>query len=76
MKLYYKEIRRSCYENDGTNRMIYDRTAMLDLAFFINYHMLPYQWNTEKSKAKWKNIFGEDKFNRLMLLHEADKAAH
>jgi hypothetical protein len=49
---------------------------MLDLVFFINYHMLPYQWNTEKSKEKWKGIFGEDKFNRLMLLHEADKAAH
>lgn len=65
-----------CYENDGENRMIYDRVSMLDLVFFINYHMLPYQWNTEKAKEKWKGIFGEDKFNRLMLLHEADKAAH
>lgn len=65
-----------CYENDGENRMVYDRVSMLDLVFFINYHMLPYQWNTEKAKEKWKGIFGEDKFNRLMLLNEADKAAH
>lgn len=65
-----------CYDNDGENRMVCDKTSMLDLVFFINYHMLPHQWNTEKAKEKWKGIFGEDKFNRLMLLHEADKAAH
>jgi predicted kinase len=65
-----------CYENNGENKMIYDRVSMLDLVFFINYHMLPYQWDTEKAKEKWKGIFGEDKFNRLMLLHEADSAAH
>lgn len=48
----------------------------LESAFYENYHMMPYDWKTEKAKAKWKAIFGEEKYKCLMLLHEADKLAH
>ena len=45
---------------------------ILDVVFFVNYHMLPFDWNTDKIKNKYKKIFGEDKFNCLMIMHEAD----
>lgn len=43
--------------------------------FYINYHMMPFNWNTDKAKNKWKTIFGEEKFNNLLLFNEADKAS-
>jgi predicted kinase len=47
---------------------------LLDCCFLINYHMMPFNWNTEKTKNKWKNIFGEEKYNMLLKFHECDKA--
>ena len=46
---------------------------LLDCCFLINYHMLPFNWNTDKSKNKWKRIFGEEKYNMLLRFHECDK---
>lgn len=45
---------------------------MLELLFYVNYHMLPFDWESEKTKNKYRQMFGEEKFNNLMLLHEAD----
>lgn len=47
---------------------------LLDCVFLINYHMMPFNWNTGKTKNKWKNIFGEEKYNMLLKFHECDKA--
>lgn len=47
---------------------------LLDCCFLIYYHMMPFNWNTEKTKNKWKNIFGEEKYNMLLKFHECDKA--
>lgn len=47
---------------------------LLDCCFLINYHMMPFNWNTEKTKNKWKNIFGKEKYNMLLRFHECDKA--
>ena len=44
----------------------------LDTIFYINYHMLPFGWETDKAKDKWLKIFGEEKFNNLLALHKAD----
>lgn len=44
--------------------------------FYENYHMMTYNWQTEKAINKWKKIFGEEKFNNLLLLNKADKEAH
>lgn len=63
------------HQNVGAYWKLYNGLG-LESAFYENYHMLPYDWKTEKAKAKWKAIFGEDKFSNLMLLHEADKLAH
>lgn len=46
---------------------------ILDLVFFVNYHMMPFNWQSEKAIEKWKGIFGENKFERLKILNEGDK---
>lgn len=48
---------------------------IFDLIFYVNYHMLPFNWQTDKAKEKWKNIFGEHKFEMLQILNEGDKKA-
>lgn len=52
-----------------------DKNKTLELLFYINYHMQPFFLNTEKSKEKWKNIFGEEKYNNLIMFNECDKIA-
>lgn len=45
-----------------------------DMCFLINYHMMPFNWTTEKSKERWKKRFGEYKYQMLLDFHECDKA--
>lgn len=47
---------------------------ILDACFLINYHMMPFDWNTEESKKRWKKRFGEYKYQMLLDFHECDKA--
>lgn len=47
---------------------------ILDACFLINYHMMPFNWNTEESKKRWKKRFGEYKYKMLLDFHECDKA--
>lgn len=44
----------------------------LDNVFLINYHMLPFDWNTDKAREKWLGVFGKDKYDALMELHRCD----
>lgn len=47
----------------------------LNTLFYINYHMRPFDWTSDKTREKYRDIFGAIKFENLLLLHEADKAA-
>ena len=47
---------------------------ILDACFLINYHMMPFNWTTEKSKERWKKRFGEYKYQMLLDFNECDKA--
>ena len=49
-----------------------NKDKTLEFAFYINYHMHMYNIKTEKSKKRWQEIFGKDKFKYLVLLNEAD----
>lgn len=49
------------------------KDEILETLFYVNYHMMPMNWNTDKVKDKWKNIFGEEKFSNLILFNECDK---
>lgn len=84
-KLYCKEL-----DNDGVARfyghdsigsyMILENLTEIfykdvaDMCFLINYHMMPFNWTTEKSKGRWKKRFGEYKYRMLLDFHECDKA--
>lgn len=61
----------------GTYKLISEksiiRTHILNI---INYHMLPYNWKTEKAHNKWKNILGEKLYNDLLIFNKADRDAH
>ena len=57
-----------------------DGVDELDVSILINLHMQPYFWereeNSEKIAIKYKKLWGEELFNKVMKLHEADKSAH
>ena len=47
---------------------------VLDQCFLINYHMMPFSWESDKAKKKWKKIFGDYKYQMLLDFNECDKA--
>ena len=46
---------------------------LLNCCFLINYHMMPFSLDSEKTKNKWRKRFGEYKYELLMRFHECDK---
>ena len=48
--------------------------VVLDICFLINYHMMPFNWDTDKAKQRWKERFGEYKYKMLLDFNECDKA--
>lgn len=51
----------------------------LDVAIIIRWHMQPYFWerdNNEKLCGKYRKLWGEQLYQDIMLIHEADKSAH
>ena len=44
----------------------------MDVLFYVNFHMAPFFMESDKSKEKWKKIFGEEKFNNLFLFNKCD----
>lgn len=61
------------YDNESLQKYFDEDELLRRIVFYINYHMLPFDWQTDKVKNKYKKIFGEEKYNALMLMHEADK---
>ena len=71
------------HENYGTYLLLNDfkelifedfsQDEILDILFLINYHMLPMNWDTEKSKEKWRNIFGDYRYQLLVDFNKCDK---
>ena len=47
----------------------------LDVAILINLHMQPYFNKEEKTKNKYRKLWGEELYNNVMKLHAADKAS-
>lgn len=43
--------------------------------FYINFHMSPFFWKEDKTRAKYKRLFGDFLYDNLMILHECDKLA-
>lgn len=51
----------------------FTHNEILDILFFINYHMLPFNWKSDKAINKWKKIFGEKKFFQLVQFNKYDE---
>lgn len=49
---------------------------VLERAILIQWHMQPYNFEKQKTIDKYKKLWGEQLFNSIMLLHEADKMSH
>lgn len=45
-------------------------------AAYAQWHMGPYMWKEEKTKKRYRNLFGEDFYHKLLVLHDGDVAAH
>lgn len=51
----------------------------LDVSILVDLHMKPYVWErdgNEKLRKKYLKLWGDELYQGVMLLHEADKAAH
>lgn len=46
-----------------------------EIIFYVNFHMNPFFWKEEKTHEKYKKLFGEKRYNNLMLLNHCDKIA-
>lgn len=58
-----------------------DKVDRLDVSILINLHMMPYFWEKdkehgEKTRQKYQKIWGDELYNNVMKLREADKKAH
>ena len=74
------------HENSGAyDSLFFEYTNdvdSLDVSILINLHMQPYNWERQDEKTelklrnKYSKLWGNDLFNSVIMLHEADKAAH
>lgn len=75
---YYNHENHGCYymlsHYSDLKESYYSGEKLLNNLFLINYHMMPFNWNSEKAHNKWKRIFGEEKYQMLLDFHKCDKA--
>lgn len=50
-------------------------TQMLEIANYVQWHMLPFQIEKSKTEKKYIELLGEEFYNNLMILHAADVGA-
>lgn len=48
---------------------------ILEITNYIQWHMQPFFMDTEKAKSKFINLVGQEFYDKLLILHEADKRA-
>lgn len=53
-----------------------ENESILEVCQYITWHMYPYNIKLEKTKNRFINFIGQEFYDNLMILHEADKAAH
>lgn len=63
------------HENVGAYEIMtnYKYGKNLSTLFLINYHMMPFGWESEKSQRKWRRIFGDEKYEMLIELNKCDR---
>ena len=64
------------HPNIGAYVFLCSEHSDIDTAALICYHMQPFFSASERSQEKWKKRLGPELWNDILLLHEADLAAH
>lgn len=54
----------------------YNGIHPLNVAILVHWHMQPYFNKEERTKNKYRKLWGEQLYQDIMKLHEADKNAH
>lgn len=74
---YLQHHHVSAYESlFRTEHHWFAKDEILDISQLIRWHMYPYNIKEEKTKNKLIKLVGKEFYDRLMILHEADKLAH
>lgn len=73
---YYDHHNVSAYMSLFENTDNSNTLEILSRAAYIQWHMAPYFWKHEKTKKRYKKLWGEQFYDEIMMLHECDKAAH
>ena len=66
------------HENVGAYEVFFFKNVKnkLLVSWLINNHMRPYTWKTPDTAEKYRQLWGDNKFSAIMLLHEADVNSH
>lgn len=73
---YYNHQLVSAYDSLFYLRELkYEQEDILNIIKYIAFHMQPYFIKTEKSRNKFIKLVGQDFYDKLMLLNQADKLA-
>lgn len=69
------------HENVGAYRVLlysepWSNMERIYIAQLVCYHMVPYSVKTEEAIARWRNRIGSKLYDNVLLIHEADVAAH
>lgn len=65
----YWLLTNTCSDEEKNNELL------LKVAFYVNNHMLPFDWQTDKTRKKYLKLFGSVKFSLLNVLNKMDKLA-
>lgn len=71
---YYQHHLVSAYDSMFYLRWLDDYT-MLKVVKYIQWHMQPFFIKTDKAKNKLINLIGQTAYEKLLILHKADKLA-
>lgn len=75
---YYSHENVGAYNSFFFNTK-YSEEEQREVSELIRWHMTPYYWEkkgNEKMRNKYFNLWGEKLYEKVMLLHSADKEAH
>jgi len=64
------------HANVGSYLCLLNDDVSYETALLVAYHMYPYNWVTEKVRQKYLNIFGDEMYQDLLELNEADRKSH
>ncbi len=71
---YYQHHLVSAYDSLFYLKKL-EKESILDITNYIQWHMQPFFIKSDKTRDKFIRLVGQEFYNKLMILHEADKNA-